>query len=167
MTYSLTEGDVRKARRGVRLLGDTLLAAGAVEVYPGVPGFDPVVTDPAQMARQAGRLDLVIDTVAAPHVLDGYLATLKLDGTMCLVGAPSEPHPAPNVFGLIFRRRRLAGSMIGGIAETQEMLDFCAERGIVSDIETIRMDYIEQAYTRILKSDVKYRFVIDLKTMGG
>jgi uncharacterized zinc-type alcohol dehydrogenase-like protein len=84
---------------------------------------------------------------------------------MTLVGAPAEAHPSPNVFSLIFKRRSLAGSLIGGIRETQEMLDFCAEHGIVSDIEMIRMDYINTAYERMLKSDVKYRFVIDMATI--
>ena len=84
---------------------------------------------------------------------------------MCLVGVPSEPHPSPNVGGLIFRRRSLAGSLIGGIRETQEMLDFCAEHNIVSDIELIPMAGINDAYQRMLKSDVKYRFVIDMATL--
>ena len=82
-----------------------------------------------------------------------------------VVGAPGSPHPAPNVFSLIMKRRRLAGSLIGGIRETQEMLDFCAQHGIVSDIETIRMDEINDAYERMLKSDVRYRFVIDMGTL--
>ncbi len=84
---------------------------------------------------------------------------------MCLVGAPENPHPAPNVFNLIFKRRRLAGSLIGGIRETQEMLDFCAEHGIVSDIEIIPIQKIDEAYERMLRSDVKYRFVIDLASL--
>ncbi len=125
-----------------------------------------VSTDPAQMAAQASRLDFILDTVAASHNLDAFLNLLKRDGTMTLVGAPEKPHPSPGVFGLIFRRRQLAGSLIGGIRETQEMLDFCAAHGIVSDIETIRMDYINTAYERMLKSDVKYRFVIGMATLG-
>jgi uncharacterized zinc-type alcohol dehydrogenase-like protein len=84
---------------------------------------------------------------------------------MTLVGAPAEPHPAPGVFNLIFKRRQLAGSLIGGIRETQEMLDFCAQHKIVSDIELINMDYINTAYERMLKSDVKYRFVIDMANL--
>jgi uncharacterized zinc-type alcohol dehydrogenase-like protein len=83
------------------------------------------------------------------------------------VGVPSDPHPSPVVANLIFRRRAIAGSLIGGIAETQEMLDFCAERGIVCDIETIRADQIDEAYERMLRSDVKYRFVIDAGTMAS
>jgi uncharacterized zinc-type alcohol dehydrogenase-like protein len=93
------------------------------------------------------------------------MTLLKRDGTMVLVGVPAEAHPSPNVGNLIFRRRNLAGSMIGGIAETQEMLDFCAEHGIVSDIEMIPIDRIEEAYARMLKSDVKYRFVIDMASL--
>jgi uncharacterized zinc-type alcohol dehydrogenase-like protein len=125
-----------------------------------------VWTDPAQMARQAGKLDLIVDAVAAPHSLDAFLALLKRDGTLTLVGAPENPHPAPHPFGLIFRRRQIAGSLIGGLPETQEMLDFCADHGIVSDIETIRMDEINGAYERMLRGDVKYRFVIDMASLG-
>ena len=124
-----------------------------------------ISSDPKQMARLANKLDLIVDTVAASHSLDALLALLKRDGTLTLVGAPENPHPAPQPFGLIFRRRSIAGSLIGGIRETQEMLDFCAKHGIVSDIETIRMDYINTAYERMLKSDVKYRFVIDMATL--
>ena len=125
-----------------------------------------ISSDPKQMARLANKLDLIVDTVAASHSLDALLALLKRDGTLTLVGAPENPHPAPHPFGLIFKRRSIAGSLIGGIRETQEMLDFCAGHGIVSDIETIRMDYINAAYERMLKSDVKYRFVIDMATLG-
>ena len=124
-----------------------------------------VSTDPEQMARYAGQLDFILNTVAAQHQLDTYLHLLKRDGTMTLVGAPAEPHPAPNVFGLILKRRSLSGSLIGGIRETQEMLDFCAEHDIVSDIETIPMDYINTAYARMLRSDVRYRFVIDMTSL--
>ncbi|MCW5567599.1 MAG: NAD(P)-dependent alcohol dehydrogenase, partial [Dokdonella sp.] len=95
------------------------------------------------------------------------LALLKRDATMTLVGAPSSPHPSPNVFGLIMKRRALAGSLIGGIPETQEMLDFCAEHGIVADIELIRAGQINDAYERMLKGDVKYRFVIDIASLAG
>ncbi len=118
-----------------------------------------------EMAAHANSFDLIVNTVAAPHGLDAFLALLKLDGTMTLVGAPASPHPSPNVFSLIMKRRRLAGSLIGGIRETQEMLDFCAQHGIVADIETIRMDEIEGAYERMLESDVRYRFVIDMDTL--
>jgi uncharacterized zinc-type alcohol dehydrogenase-like protein len=124
-----------------------------------------ISTDPDQMAAQRGSLDLIVNTVAASHDLDAFLTLLKRDGTMTLVGVPPQPHPAPNVFNLIFRRRRIAGSLIGGIRETQEMLDFCAAHGITSDIEKISMDYINTAYDRMLKSDVKYRFVIDMASL--
>ena len=117
------------------------------------------------MAAHAGSLDLVLDTVAAPHDLDPYLNLLKRDGTMTLVGAPETPHPSPAVFNLVFKRRSLAGSLIGGIRETQEMLDFCAKHGITSEIESIPMEAINTAYERMLRSDVKYRFVIDLATL--
>lgn len=125
-----------------------------------------ISTDPAQMGARANQFDLILDTVAAAHNLDAYLQLLKRDGTMALVGAPAEAHPAPNVFNLILKRRRIAGSLIGGIRETQEMLDFCGGHGIVSDIELIPMDYINTAYERMLKSDVKYRFVIDMESLG-
>ena len=114
-----------------------------------------------EMAAHAGSLDFVLNTVAAPHDLDPFCALLKRDGTMALVGAPATPHPSPQVFNLIMKRRSLAGSMIGGIPETQEMLDFCAEHGIVADIEMIRADQVNEAYERMLRGDVKYRFVID------
>jgi len=124
-----------------------------------------VSTDREQIAAQANRFDFILNTVAAPHNLDDYLQLLKRDGTMTLVGAPAEPHPSPGVFNLILKRRQLAGSLIGGIRETQEMLDFCARHDIVSDIEMIPMDYINTAYERMLKSDVKYRFVIDMASL--
>ena len=126
-----------------------------------------VSKNPAEMAAHTSSFDFILNTVAAPHNLDEFLVLLKLDGTMTLVGAPSSPHPSPGVFNLIMKRRRLAGSLIGGIRETQEMLDFCAKHGIVSDIELIRMDEINTAYERMLKSDVKYRFVVDMKTLKG
>jgi uncharacterized zinc-type alcohol dehydrogenase-like protein len=118
-----------------------------------------------EMAAHRNSFDLIVNTVAVSHNLDPFVQLLKLDGTLVLVGAPGTPHPSPGVFGLITKRRRIAGSMIGGIAETQEMLDFCAKHGIVSDIETIAMPKINEAYERMLKSDVKYRFVIDMATV--
>lgn len=121
--------------------------------------------DPTAMAAQAGSLDLVLDTVSAPHLLDAYLNVLTRDGTLVLVGAPETPHPSPEVFNLIFKRRAIAGSLIGGIAETQEMLDFCAEHDIVSEIELIEPANINEAYERMLKSDVRYRFVLDIKQL--
>ncbi|MTH78488.1 NAD(P)-dependent alcohol dehydrogenase [Paracoccus aestuariivivens] len=130
-------------------------------------GADEVVVsrNPGEMADHAKSFDFILNTVAAPHDLDAFLTLLKRDGTMTLVGAPATPHPSPNVFNLIMKRRGLAGSMIGGIPETQEMLDFCAEHGITADIEMIRADQIETAYERMLKGDVKYRFVMDIATM--
>jgi uncharacterized zinc-type alcohol dehydrogenase-like protein len=124
-----------------------------------------VSTDGDAMAAQRNRFDFILNTVAAPHDLDPFLGMLKRDGSMVLVGAPSSPHPSPGVFNLIMKRRSLAGSLIGGIAETQEMLDFCAEHRIVSDVEVIPMAAINDAYERMLKSDVKYRFVIDMATL--
>jgi uncharacterized zinc-type alcohol dehydrogenase-like protein len=123
--------------------------------------------DEDEMAKQAGRFDLILNTVAAAHNLDPFTAALKHDGTMVLVGVPAAPHPSPSVGNLIFGRRAIAGSLIGGLPETQEMLDFCHEHGIVSDIETIEMSEIETAYERMLKSDVKYRFVIDMGSLPG
>jgi uncharacterized zinc-type alcohol dehydrogenase-like protein len=117
-----------------------------------------------EMKKHANSFDLILDTVSAKHDLSAYLALLKRDGTVTLLGAPPEPAPV-DAFALIRRRRRLAGSLIGGIAETQEMLDFCAERGITCDIEMIPIDKINEAYERMLKSDVKYRFVIDMASL--
>jgi uncharacterized zinc-type alcohol dehydrogenase-like protein len=125
-----------------------------------------VSRNPDEMAAHANSFDLIVNTVAAPHDLDPFIGLLKRDGTLTLVGAPATPHPSPGVFGLIFKRRTLAGSLIGGIAETQEMLDFCAQHGLVSDIEMIRPDQINEAYERMLKGDVKYRFVMDMATMA-
>jgi uncharacterized zinc-type alcohol dehydrogenase-like protein len=116
------------------------------------------------MEKQAKQYDFIIDTVSAPHDLNAYLALLNRDGVMVLVGIPPEP-VSLDVFHLIVPRRQLAGSLIGGIAETQEMLDYCAERGIVCDIERIAIDQINQAYDRMLKRDVKYRFVIDMASL--
>ncbi len=130
-------------------------------------GADEVVLsrDQGQMAAHKNSFDFILNTVAAPHSLDAYLKLLKLDGTMTLVGVPAEPHPSPSVSLLIGKRRSLAGSLIGGIAETQEMLDFCGERGITSDVEIIPISAINQAYERMLRSDVKYRFVIDMASL--
>ena len=130
-------------------------------------GADEVIVsrNPEEMAAHAGSFDFILNTVAAPHDLDAFTALLKRDGTLCLVGAPAEPHPSPDVSALIFKRRSIAGSLIGGIAETQEMLDFCAEHGIVADIEMITADQINAAYERMLRSDVKYRFVIDTASL--
>ena len=131
-------------------------------------GADEVVIsrNPDEMKRHLNSFDFILNTVAASHSLDSYIELLKRDGTMCLVGAPEHPHPSPNIMNLIFRRRQVAGSLIGGLKETQEMLDFCAANGIVSDIEMIRMDKVNEAYERMLKSDVKYRFVIDMASLA-
>jgi len=132
-------------------------------------GADEVVVskNADEMAVHENSFDFILNTVAAPHDLDAFLVLLRREGTMTLVGAPSMPHPSPQVFNLIMKRRHLAGSLIGGIAETQEMLDFCAQHGIVSDIEMIRIGEINEAYERMLKSDVKYRFVIDMASLGA
>ena len=116
------------------------------------------------MAKHADSFDFILDTVSAQHDINAYLSLLKLDGTLCLVGAPEKPLPSP-VFNLISDGGSFAGSLIGGIAETQEMLDFCAQHGIVSDIEMIGIQEINEAYERLLKSDVKYRFVIDMASL--
>ncbi len=132
-------------------------------------GADEVVVsrNAEEMKAHRKSFDFILNTVAVPHDLDPFLALLKRDGTLSLVGAPAMPHPSPNVFNLIMKRRAIAGSMIGGIPETQEMLDFCAEHGIVADIELIRADEINVAYERMLKGEVKYRFVIDNASMAG
>ncbi|ELZ9928710.1 NAD(P)-dependent alcohol dehydrogenase [Cronobacter malonaticus] len=131
-------------------------------------GADEVVVsrNAREMQAHAKSFDFILNTVAAPHNLDAFTALLKRDGTMTLVGAPASPHPSPEVFNLIFKRRAIAGSMIGGIPETQEMLDFCAEHRIVADIELIRADEINEAWERMIKGDVKYRFVIDTATLA-
>ncbi len=118
-----------------------------------------------EMKKHLHNFDFILNTVAAPHNLDAYVELLKRDGTMCLVGVPEHPHTSPSVDNLVLKRRQLAGSMIGGIQETQEMLDFCAKHNIVSEIEMIPMQKINGAYERMLKSDVKYRFVIDIASL--
>jgi uncharacterized zinc-type alcohol dehydrogenase-like protein len=120
--------------------------------------------DPAQMKAHAGSFDFILDTVSAEHDLNAYLSMLKRDGAMVLVGLPEKPTMLA-AGPLVFARRALSGSLIGGLAETQEMLDFCAEHGIVSDIEKIRIQDINEAYERMLRSDVKYRFVIDMASL--
>jgi len=141
-------------------------SAGKVADAKALGADDVVVSkDEAQMKKHLNSFDMILNTVAAPHNLDAFTSLLKRDGTMALVGAPSTPHPSPAVFNLVFKRRAIAGSLIGGIPETQEMLDFCAKHGITSDIEMIKMQDIEAAYARMLKSDVKYRFVIDMASL--
>ena len=130
-------------------------------------GADEVVIsrNEDEMQRHARSIDLIVSTVAVSHNLDPFISLLKRDGTMVLVGAPEHPHPSPGVFNLMMARRSLAGSAIGGIKETQEMLDYCAKHNIVSDIELIPVQQINEAYERMLKGDVKYRFVIDMKSL--
>lgn len=121
------------------------------------------MSDPEAFNANASRFDFILNTVSAPHDLNAYLGLLKLDGRMVLVGLP-DPTPL-SAMPLIFQRRSLSGSLIGGIRETQEMLDFCAEKGITCEIEVIEMNQINEAYERMLKSDVRYRFVIDMASL--
>ncbi|MGV8941034.1 MAG: NAD(P)-dependent alcohol dehydrogenase [Lysobacter sp.] len=121
--------------------------------------------DPATFKSLARRFDLIIDTVSASHDYNAYLGLLKFNGTMVLLGIPDQPVPVA-AGALIMQRRKLAGSLIGGIRETQEMLDFCAEHGVASDIELIDIADINQAYDRMIRGDVRYRFVIDIATLG-
>ncbi len=129
-------------------------------------GADEVVIskNPDEFKKHAFTFNFILDTVSAEHDLNVYLNLLKLDGTMTLVGAPTKPAPV-SAFSLIFGRRSLSGGAIGGIRQTQEMLDFCAERGITADIEMIKIQQVDQAYERLLKNDVKYRFVIDMASL--
>jgi alcohol dehydrogenase (NADP+) len=123
-----------------------------------------VSRDAEEMKKHAGTFDFILDCVSAEHDLNTYLGQLAPDGNLTLVGAPEKPLPVAS-FSLILGRKGLSGSMIGGIPETQEMLDFCGKHGITADIEMIRMDQINEAYERMLKSDVKYRFVIDMNSL--
>lgn len=131
-------------------------------------GADDVVLskDKEQMQKYKGKLHFVLDAVSAEHNINEYLALLRVDGSLALVGAPEHPLPVA-AFSLIPARRSFSGSMIGGIAETQEMLDFCGKHNIVSDIEMINIQQINEAYERLLKGDVKYRFVIDMASLKG
>jgi uncharacterized zinc-type alcohol dehydrogenase-like protein len=130
-------------------------------------GADEVVLskDADAMNAHLNSFDLIIDTVSADHDVSALLALAKRDGALVMVGLPDKPLPVP-AFGLVLKRRHIAGSIIGGIAETQEMLDYCAKHGIVSDIEIIPIQKVDEAYERMLKNDVKYRFVIDLASLG-
>jgi uncharacterized zinc-type alcohol dehydrogenase-like protein len=132
-------------------------------------GADEVIVtrNPEEMEAHAGTFDFILNTVAASHDLDAYTRLLKRNGTMTLVGVPETPHPTPDFSALIFKRRSIAGSLIGGIAETQEMLDFCAEKGIVADIEMIPVQKVDEAYDRMQRSDVRYRFVIDSASLAA
>ena len=130
-------------------------------------GADHVVlsSDPAQMASVAGRFDVIIDTVPYDHDVNPYMPTLTLEGVLVLVGYMGPLGTAVNAGGVVRGRRAITGSFIGGLAETQQMLDFCGQHGIVSDVEIISINQINQAYERMLKSDVKYRFVIDMASL--
>ena len=129
-------------------------------------GADEVVLskDANEMAKHAGSFDFILDAVAADHDLNAYIHLLRRDGTLTMVGAPEKPLPV-NIFGLLFGRRSLSGSPIGGLAETQEMLDFCGQHNITSDVEIIPIQKVNEAYERLLKSDVKYRFSIDMASL--
>jgi alcohol dehydrogenase (NADP+) len=129
-------------------------------------GADEVIvsTDEAQMKKHAGTFDFILDTASAPHALEPYLGLLKQDGTLTLVGLPDKP-PAVSVFSLITKRASIGGSMIGGMPETQEMLDYCGEKNITADVEVIPIEKINEAFERMLKQDVKYRFVIDMSSL--
>jgi len=129
----------------------------------GASGFEST-RDGGTFEKLRGRFDLIIDTISAPHDYNKYLKMLAVQGTMVLVGIPTEPAPV-HAFSLIGGNRRLAGSMIGGIAETQQMLDHCGKHGIVSDIELIPIQKINESYGRVLNSDVRYRFVIDVASL--
>ncbi len=120
-----------------------------------------------EMRGVRNSLDLILDTVSAPHALDPELNALRRDGTLVLLGGSPEPHAIGAVWPFITGRRRLAGSLIGGVRETQEMLDFCAEHGFGADVEVVRPDYVNEAYERMLRSDVKYRFVLDLGALDA
>ena len=135
---------------------DDALRLGAHEVI--------VSKNPDEMEKHAGTFDFILDCVSADHDINAYIAQLAPDGNLTLVGAPEKPLPVAS-FGLIMGRKSLSGSPIGGLPETQEMLDFCGEHGIAADIELIRMDQINEAYERMLRSDVKYRFVIDMASL--
>ncbi len=123
-----------------------------------------VTADPKSLAPHANRFDVILDTVSAPHDLNAYLNLLRRDGVLAMVGAPAKPLEV-QVFSLLLKRRSLAGSIIGGIRETQEMLDYCAEKNITSDVEVIPIQQVNEAYERTLKGDVRYRFVIDMASL--
>jgi uncharacterized zinc-type alcohol dehydrogenase-like protein len=135
---------------------DDALRLGAHEVV--------LSRDAGEMRQHTGSLDFILDTVSAPHDLNAYINLLRRDGNITLVGAPEQP-TGVSAFGLIMRRRSVSGSNIGGIAETQEMLDFCGQHGITADVEVIPIQKVNEAYERLLKADVKYRFAIDMASL--
>jgi uncharacterized zinc-type alcohol dehydrogenase-like protein len=141
---------LKKMEDGLRL--------GADEYY--------ATSDPATFEKLTGKFDLILNTVSANLDLNAYLGLLALDGTLVELGMPEHPMEVP-AGALIMGRRSLSGSLIGGIAETQEMLDFCAEHGVAPEIEVIAPEYINEAYERVLASDVRYRFVIDTASLRG
>jgi uncharacterized zinc-type alcohol dehydrogenase-like protein len=125
-----------------------------------------LTSEKSTFATLAGRFDLIIDTISAPHDYNAYLGMVRPHGAMVVLGVPPQPVPL-SAFSLISGNKRLAGSLIGGIAETQEMLDYCGAHGIVSDVEIISAERVNEAYERMLKSDVRYRFVIDAASLKG
>jgi alcohol dehydrogenase (NADP+) len=129
-------------------------------------GADEIITssDADQMRKHARSFDFILDTVSAEHDINSYIQLLRRDGNITLVGAPDKPH-AVSGFGLLSQRRSISGSTIGGLAETQEMLDFCAKRNITADVEVIPIQKVNEAYERMLKSDVRYRFSIDMASL--
>jgi uncharacterized zinc-type alcohol dehydrogenase-like protein len=140
-------------------------SAGKTEDAKRLGANDVVISkDASAMKKQNASFDFIIDTVSAPHDLNPYLAALRLNGTYCMVGLPDTP-PTFQSFNLLTNRRSISGSGIGGVPETQEMLDYCADHGIASDVEVIPIQKVEEAYQRMVKSDVKYRFVIDMSTL--
>jgi len=142
-----------------------LFTTSASKIADGLRLGEVVISkNAAEMQKHLASFDFILDTVSAEHDLNAYLDLLKRDGMMTLVGAPPAPAPV-QAFGLLFKRRRLGGSAIGGIRETQEMLDFCADRGITSEVEVIRIQQINEAYERLLRSEVKYRFVIAMASL--
>ena len=140
-------------------------SAGKIDDAKKLGADEIVITkNPDDMAKYASSLDFIIDCVSAPHDLNEYLKLLRLNGTLCLVGLPEVPLPV-SAFSMVADRRSLSGSMIGGMKETQEMLDYCAEHNIVSDIELTTVQKLDEAYERVVKGDVKYRFVIDMASL--
>jgi alcohol dehydrogenase (NADP+) len=129
-------------------------------------GADEVINsrNTDEMSKHVDSFDFILDTVSAEHDIDSYIQLLRRDGNLTLVGAPDTPHPV-SAFGLLFKRRSLSGSLIGGLSETQEMLDFCSKHNITADVEVIPIQKINEAYERLSRADVKYRFSIDMASL--